>query len=124
MREEKSNSRRGASTARRLDLKKTMKVQRFGRLQSFKSDTRDLEFDAFTDLQPVQFESEECNMIRALVMVLLCYGALEIVGFIIIIMIKFRSRNNRTSKSILDTLKTRKLRFRKINIKRVTVVKL
>jgi hypothetical protein len=32
-REEKSDSRRGASTSRRLDLKKMMKVEKFGRLQ-------------------------------------------------------------------------------------------
>jgi hypothetical protein len=35
-REEKSDSRRGASTTRRLDLKKMVKIERFGRLQSFK----------------------------------------------------------------------------------------
>jgi hypothetical protein len=32
-RKEKSDSRRGTSTTRRLDLKKIMKVERFGRLQ-------------------------------------------------------------------------------------------
>jgi hypothetical protein len=35
-RKEKSDSRRGASTTRRLDLKKMVKVEWFGRLQSFK----------------------------------------------------------------------------------------
>jgi hypothetical protein len=58
-----------------------------------------LECNAFTDLQPLQRAKNRSNMI------------------------KFRSRNNRASKSILDTLKTSKLRFRKTNIKRVTVVK-
>jgi hypothetical protein len=38
-------------------------------------------------------------------------------------MIKFRSRNYTTSESVLDTLKMRKLRYRQINIKIVTVIK-
>jgi hypothetical protein len=63
-------------------------------------DTCDLEFDAFPDLQhAVQRVKNRSNMI------------------------KFRSRNNRASMSIFGTLKTRRLSFWKINIKRVTVVK-
>jgi hypothetical protein len=68
-------------------------------LQGFKSETRDLEFDAFTDIQPVQSAKNRRNMV------------------------KFRSRNNRTSKSILDTLTTRMLRYWKIYMERVTVIK-
>jgi hypothetical protein len=79
-RKEKSDRRRGASTTRKLDLKKMVKVERFGRLQG------DLNL-----MQPVQRAKNRSSMI------------------------KFRSRNNRASKNILDTLKTRKLRFRKIH---------
>jgi hypothetical protein len=66
-------------------------------LLSFKSETGDLEFDAFTGFQPAH-RAKNSSMVK-------CRSSL----------------NNRANKGISGTLETRKLRFWKINIKRVRV---